>query len=88
MVVSLLQFADVEDAKLSKLRLPAGRGVEALVDSDLLTPKEELAEDHDPFAVRGPLAPQLADGRDAQKPAKMQSATMGVDASQEKRMPP
>ena len=43
---------DVEAAKLSKLKLKPGRGVEALVDFDVLTPTEEPADDHDPFAVR------------------------------------
>ncbi len=52
-VRSRVQSVDVEAAKLSKLKLKPGRGVEALVDFDVLTPTEEHADDHDPFAVRG-----------------------------------
>ena len=54
------QFADAEAAKLSKLpRVKAGRGVEALVDFDVLTPTEEFSEDYDPFAVRTPASSSL-----------------------------
>ena len=65
------QFADVEAAKLSKLKLKPGRGVEALVDFDVLTPTEEHAEDHDPFAVRDlTLMLQTAE-RHSSKPARV-----------------
>jgi len=55
-----VQSVDAEAAKLSKLKLKPGRGVEALVDFDVLTPTEEHADDHDPFAVRG-LKRHIAD---------------------------